>query len=956
MQNLSETVDKALQSHVAGHFAADALELLRSEPLLAVVQALKDHLTDGDIMRQRAALALIASVLTEGQPRSDITPPHLLVVVEHFAAKVATPATSEVCLAGLSDVVRCYSELLHRTSSNEPPAILECCVQALSGCQVQVMSREVRQKVFALYHVLLHKHSECCVDFGGRFINAFLSAADGERDPELILQVLDLQNVLMQQFPPEVVAFAMDDLYELVTAYFPVVVALDEGSPVSADKLRDCIHDALSRPAFHQQCLPFMCSKLQSPAFSCKAGALDVMKRALLKQSIGDIGHFLPEVLSTLRNEILKWVPQADDPSKKDLLQSASTLLSVLGDILGVVGDEVAILSIVNCIVDGFMSTLETDSASVPCYATMLHSLAIGCSRMCATLLKDLLPRIMEVATRENVTPHQKLQCFAGVAALVAAAEVCCGRGDTTHLLDVASKCASSFDWLLKDSRVAFSEDNVGKPNEERQRICVDIICTTVVVSFRTHWISAVLSESLLREVIEFLLLRCSDDSVRAAAMRTSASVANVDSAFVIRVFLPIIESAPCSNVQARIDYLDALIAASPLLAQPSIEILTKWAKSDMEVLPAVRSTYERAMLSLPSAEPTFMFALCSDWLLLASAQTTSRNVSRSLLQVLSLTLSKALRETQIEVLSNFRGRVCDETWLCALSTLSPRDLQEVAPNLDVNALAEGCLAENADVDDVGVEVRCALLCRALEHLGSSIPQSVFQKRGSRYHVDVLAAIHKGIVLRNECEEDGKKIIREILWTIDAESTLDSALRAISSFRFHLKSSPSYADTLLRSLLCEPPSNGALLVIAETVNALRGPRAEQWVMPLTDVLRCVASASSSNGMNEGVTEVVKALQNGFSAETCGAVIDAGPRIVGQLLQCLKKGRWPGVRSHAADLLCQLVKDARDNVPLRDFLKPLRSLVLTATREAIDDDKRCVRESAAACRHLWHLLK
>jgi Dos2-interacting transcription regulator of RNA-Pol-II/RNAPII transcription regulator C-terminal len=244
-------------------------------PVRELVEQLGDYLTSTDqLVRSRGTRVLSELLLRLPEWHLDSRDVHFLC--SFFAVRLQDYGCVEEVLTGLCALLE-----HHRLSTH---AQVDSVVRALfDNVHVQSQPQRVRQKVFALLHVLACSSND---DVGRFYLDAMRSmksdfafgliqSIDGERDPRCLMLAFDLIETCVARVPGTL--RFVDDIFQVTSVYFPVSFKPRDGETITAEqlagKLERCL---LAHPALGRLAVPFL---LEQFADDGEHEALNVLVR-----------------------------------------------------------------------------------------------------------------------------------------------------------------------------------------------------------------------------------------------------------------------------------------------------------------------------------------------------------------------------------------------------------------------------------------------------------------------------------------------------------------------------------------------------------------------------------------------------------------------------------------------------------------------------------------------------
>lgn len=431
----------------------DTLSALRSVPILDLVEGCQEALTSGDDRSASIAIYILGRASQARSTADPINKAALITLIQFFGLKTRKYGTCDAAVEATSNLLQAAA------SPSTAPYLLDD-IEAMSALvehflphvHAQSLLLNTRRHFLSIFKLIVLGDAQqralrtiSASPLAPRFLKSFLTSVDGERDPTMLLEVFQMHRVLLDEFPAESVSFLLEDMFESMSCYFPVLFTPPAGCQVTRQQLKSALGAALQSASFHELCLPFLCGKLSSPSANSKHDSLD-----LLNGIFGPTSQYtqemqlphVPEVLTTLRAEALKLSAYQDrSPEAVDTLRnSLRTVTLVARTVAQGVQDRSVVLSLLEPIVGGAVSTIETDAASGRTYATLLHAAGRADVRVAATMSSYLFPFISslidEAPSNASLAIRRAENCLSCLGGLLSAMEELCATSpDKTAVL-----------------------------------------------------------------------------------------------------------------------------------------------------------------------------------------------------------------------------------------------------------------------------------------------------------------------------------------------------------------------------------------------------------------------------------------------------------------------------------------------------------------------------------------
>ncbi|TPP46672.1 Dos2-interacting transcription regulator of RNA-Pol-II family protein [Leishmania donovani] len=390
----------SIEEHIAAAIAADGAatdalkEALRSHSLLSICKAMREHLCTPE--KVQPAMRLLASVAAgrAGLSRTDI---RLLFVF--FAEKLAQQELQTTALSSLALLIS-YIREQHECDEEWFKIVGTPFTEYV---RVQQLPLHSRKQCFCIMSFLFTEKTMDLCD--GNILAALLELIDGESDPELVLLTFDLHVVAATRSTREAFATVVDDYFESVSSYFPVVFSQPPGCKVTKTDLRTGLKRCLCLAVYKELCIPFMQSKLTSPSTSVKEDVLDVLLTCFDTYSSQDLVPHCRSLVLHMKSEVIKLSSFADRASNATLTKCLLMSCEVLGRVSKQCSAKTQseALEIFGPVVEGVLAALSADPPTCSAYGTMVVHVLTGswnCCLFVASYLFSMLAMSIEGAER----------------------------------------------------------------------------------------------------------------------------------------------------------------------------------------------------------------------------------------------------------------------------------------------------------------------------------------------------------------------------------------------------------------------------------------------------------------------------------------------------------------------------------------------------------------------------
>ncbi|MCD9640270.1 hypothetical protein HAX54_025471 [Datura stramonium] len=405
----------------------DAIAVLLKKDLLsleALVREMDMYLTTTDSIIRSRGILLLGELLMRLilKPLGDTA---ISSLIEFFTERLADWKALHGALVG------CLALLRRKTgigmiNKSQAKAVAE---SYLKNLQVQSLGQQDRKLSLQILECLLDRYQDALFSLGDDLVYGICEAIDGEKDPECLMLIFHIVELLAQLFPEPSGPLAnfAEDLFEILGCYFPIHFTHPKSDDV--DVKRGELSRALMlafavTPLFEPSAIPLLLEKLSSSLPSAKVESFKYLSYCTLRYGGDRMEKYTESLWSALKDAIFT-CPQStlsvdSDPidglgfHESEIMTQALELLQVL-----VRQHNASILSLV--LGDGDISTFLNSFSqfdnfkSLPTqYKQRLH--AVGCvlsvcikssGSSCNKVFESFFPRLVD-ALRLSVKNSQE--------------------------------------------------------------------------------------------------------------------------------------------------------------------------------------------------------------------------------------------------------------------------------------------------------------------------------------------------------------------------------------------------------------------------------------------------------------------------------------------------------------------------------------------------------------------
>jgi DNA repair/transcription protein MET18/MMS19 len=189
-----------------------------------------------------------------------------------------------------------------------------------------------RFEVYNLLNELLSTHREVTKATGVDFINMLIELSASERDPRNLMLIFSMVEVVLAEWEVEDIDNLKEDLYEMLSRYFPITFSAKKSDPASINppelvlRLRKCF---AAYSGFAPSILPNLIQRLDDPnRLNAKADVLLTMKACIERYNPTTVSKWSSPLWDALKYEIFNSSDDSQAPKALDVLGAIATRLS----------------------------------------------------------------------------------------------------------------------------------------------------------------------------------------------------------------------------------------------------------------------------------------------------------------------------------------------------------------------------------------------------------------------------------------------------------------------------------------------------------------------------------------------------------------------------------------------------------------------------------------------------
>ncbi|KXN65752.1 ARM repeat-containing protein [Conidiobolus coronatus NRRL 28638] len=279
-----EVIELTLQELTSGRVA-----------LLGVVRQLENFLTSEDSNLRVKGLGFLTEILSK-YPADALTKQEVTQFTSFLISRLSDQFCIKEILQGIEGLTRSSKFLGYECN--------QVLVELFSNLNVQSLSQPLRFSTLKLINQLIDQHPEVIVTMKSLFLNGFISAIDGEKDPrnlELVFQLVYKVAKICD------ITKVSEDLFDTIFCYFPITFKSPKDDPfgVSPNELKLGLKSCIgASPLFAPYAIPSLAEKLSSNSVTAKKDTLNVLIEVIDIYNQEAFTAQLEEVVENIKEEV----------------------------------------------------------------------------------------------------------------------------------------------------------------------------------------------------------------------------------------------------------------------------------------------------------------------------------------------------------------------------------------------------------------------------------------------------------------------------------------------------------------------------------------------------------------------------------------------------------------------------------------------------------------------------
>ncbi|KAI9921212.1 hypothetical protein PsorP6_002384 [Peronosclerospora sorghi] len=320
------------------------MQVHRHVTIEMLIQALGTYLTSADDKVRSRATLLLAEVLTR-LPDLPLSPSAVELLLNFFTDRLADFPSVSACLRALVAL-----ETHHTAQISSPRTTVELIVKLGSTLHIPQLGQAMRKMFFDLIQLALAQSTvvelllisisnvkkdglipsvddtEQHFDFDRQFVQTFLNAMEGEKDPRNLLLCMQVARTLLSKLEP---VFSqngtlLQQYFDIVSCYFPIIFTPPPNDPygITSEALILSLRNAFAASdLLAPLVLPFLLKKLATTVVEAKLDALQTLVFCGERYSVNAMLLQMEAVATALYDEVL-------DGEKQEVIAEALKAIS----------------------------------------------------------------------------------------------------------------------------------------------------------------------------------------------------------------------------------------------------------------------------------------------------------------------------------------------------------------------------------------------------------------------------------------------------------------------------------------------------------------------------------------------------------------------------------------------------------------------------------------------------
>lgn len=280
----------------------------KSITLQGLVQHLGKYLTSAKDAPRIRGSKVLAEVLLR-LPDYRIAPASVITLATFFSHRLKDYPCAKEVIASIWAL--CTNHGL------EDQCAAPICAALFKHITVQGLGQSSRQHVFDVLRLLGENHSSALLALGSSFVDGFIQAMDGEKDPRCLVLCFNLARFVLDNFSAkDFTPASLQELFEVTSCYFPVTFTAPKDDPhgISGTALKAALRGCLSSQRFASvapSVIGLFIEKLDESSDPTKVDALVTLLCCIKSFGATALSPLLKDLFGALR-DTLEASPDSD--------------------------------------------------------------------------------------------------------------------------------------------------------------------------------------------------------------------------------------------------------------------------------------------------------------------------------------------------------------------------------------------------------------------------------------------------------------------------------------------------------------------------------------------------------------------------------------------------------------------------------------------------------------------
>ncbi|KAI9334510.1 Dos2-interacting transcription regulator of RNA-Pol-II-domain-containing protein [Zopfochytrium polystomum] len=358
----------------------------RAFTLLSVVEIIGPQMTSSDPFERAKGVNLLSQVI-ETLPTENLDPKMVPILVDFLVERLHDQTSVAGAMRGITAMLE--QSVLGRSD------VLSIARKIFSELNVQTFTKPVRNLIFRTFLLLTRRHESAMKYLGPTFVNGFIHAMDGEKDPQNLLISFEIAETISRSFD---ISGAVNELFDVFYCYFPITFRPppNDVSGITADDLKIALRKCFASNAVYSSlAIPVLLDKLQATSSSAKRDAIETLTACFPVYGAESFKSNLEDVWLAMRNEVLQ---AADAANVASALQALSVLAHELSRVPSASTEESLQDKFLTLVVSEVLAMLkDPELKNLKDGASILEAVAEASDPACTKIVNKIFPPVLEM-------------------------------------------------------------------------------------------------------------------------------------------------------------------------------------------------------------------------------------------------------------------------------------------------------------------------------------------------------------------------------------------------------------------------------------------------------------------------------------------------------------------------------------------------------------------------------